>query len=117
MQHPLREIRGTSWSPNWVRELVLVIEQTFETLPKLKELLVAVTAGIGLQGIPMVQSREGALAELFELAAQGTFQNALALVSPHGDILRAEITALKELQAQAKPLQSRLNRIYEPTVF
>jgi very-short-patch-repair endonuclease len=117
MHHPLREIRATAWSPNWTRELVLVIEQTIEILPKLRELLVAVTAGIGLHGIPMVQSRVGALAELFELATQETFRSALALVPPHGDILRAEIKALKDLQAQARPLKSRLNRTYEPTVF
>jgi hypothetical protein len=117
VHHPLREIRATDWSPNWARELVLVIEQTTEILPKLRELLVAVTAGIGLEGIPMVQSRAGALAELFELATQGTFRSALALVPPHGDILRAEIKALKDLQAQAKPLKSRLNRTYESTVF
>ena len=97
MHHPLREIRATAWSPNWTRELVLVIEQTIEILPKLRELLVAVTAGIGLQGIPMVQSRAGALAELFELATQETFRSALALVPPHGDILRAEIKALENL--------------------
>ena len=51
MQHPLREIRGTSWSPNWVRELVLVIEQTVEFLPELKELLAVVTAENGLNGV------------------------------------------------------------------
>jgi hypothetical protein len=117
VHHPLREIRTTDWSPNWARELVLVIEETIEILPKLRELFVVLTAEIGLQGIPMIQSRAGALAQLFQLAAQEAFRRALALVPPHGDILRSEINKLKDLQAQAKALKSRLNRTYEPTVF
>jgi hypothetical protein len=117
VQHPLREIRATNWSPNWARELVPVIEQTIEILPKLRELFVALTAEIGLEGLPMTQSRAGALAQLFQLATQAAFQRALALAAPQGDILRAEIKKLKDLQAQARTLKSRLNGTYEPTVF
>jgi very-short-patch-repair endonuclease len=117
VHHPLREIRATNWSPNWARELVPVIDQAIEILPKLRELLVVVSAEIGFQGIPLIQSKARALAQLFELATQGTFRRALALVLPHGDVLRAEINKLKDLQAHAKLLKGRLNRTYEPTVF
>jgi very-short-patch-repair endonuclease len=117
VHHPLREIRGTNWSPNWARELVEVIDQTIETLPKLRELLVVVTAEIGFQGLLMTKPSAGALAQLFQLAAQEAFKKAFALARPHGDIVRAEIKKLKDLQEQAKTLKSRLKRSYEPTVF
>jgi very-short-patch-repair endonuclease len=117
VHHPLQEIRATNWSPNWARELALVIEQTIEILPKLRELLVAAIAEIGLQGIHMTQSRARALAKLLELATQGASRRALALVLPHGETLRAEIKKLKDLQIQGKLLKSRLNRSYEPTIF
>jgi very-short-patch-repair endonuclease len=65
----------------------------------------------------MIQPRVEALAQLYQLATQGSFRRSVALVPPYGDKLRLEINKLKDLQAQAKPLKGRLNRNYEPTVF
>jgi hypothetical protein len=117
VNHPLRDIRVRSWSPNWARELAQVIEITNEVLPKLRELSVTATAEAGFEALSMTRSTVSSLAMLFHLATEGAFKSAITLAGPQGGILREEIGKLKELQEQASALKSRLRRIYQPTIF